>query len=101
MTLGAPPLNSGRGLPLHSALWPRYLERKWRDYFGPGRVPAFRVDAPPLPQELPQTAAWARRSLLHAYLYQPTWITVANARLKGLWKDVPVFANDLSALSWQ
>ena len=36
-----------------------------------------------------------------AYLYQPTWITVANARLKGLWKDVPLFANDLSALSWQ
>jgi peptide/nickel transport system substrate-binding protein len=36
-----------------------------------------------------------------AYLYQPTWITVANARVKGLWKDVPIFANDLSALSWQ
>ena len=38
---------------------------------------------------------------VHAYLYQPTWITVANARLKGLWKDIPLFANDLSALSWQ
>lgn len=63
----------GRGLPLHSALWPRYLERKWRDYFSPGRVPAFRVDAPPLPAELPQTAVWARRSLLHAYLYQLTF----------------------------
>ncbi len=36
-----------------------------------------------------------------AYLYQPTWITVANARLKGLWKDMPILANDLSALSWQ
>ena len=36
-----------------------------------------------------------------AYLYQPTWITVANARVKGLWKDVPVFVNDLGALSWQ
>ena len=35
------------------------------------------------------------------YLYQPTWITVANARLKGLWKDMPIFVNDLSALSWQ
>lgn len=34
-----------------------------------------------------------------AYLCQPTWITVANVRLKGLWKDVPLFANDLSALS--
>ncbi|MBK9136808.1 MAG: ABC transporter substrate-binding protein [Betaproteobacteria bacterium] len=36
-----------------------------------------------------------------AYLYQPTWITVANSRVKGLWKDVPVFANDLAAMSWQ
>lgn len=35
------------------------------------------------------------------YLYQPTWITVGNARLKGLWKDMPIFVNDLSALSWQ
>ena len=35
-----------------------------------------------------------------AYLYQPTWITVANARVKGLWKDVPLFVNDLSAMSW-
>jgi len=36
-----------------------------------------------------------------AYLYQPTWITVANARVKGLWKDVPLFVNDLGAMSWQ
>jgi len=36
-----------------------------------------------------------------AYLYQPTWITVANARLKGLAKDMPLFVNDLAALSWQ
>ena len=35
-----------------------------------------------------------------AYLYQPTWITVASARLKGVWKDMPIFANDLAALSW-
>ena len=35
-----------------------------------------------------------------AYLYQPTWITVANARLKGWWREMPIFANDLAALSW-
>jgi peptide/nickel transport system substrate-binding protein len=40
------------------------------------------------------------RDAVAAYLYQPTWITVANARLKGLWKDMPLFVNDLSALSW-
>lgn len=36
-----------------------------------------------------------------AYLYQPRWITVAKAGLKGLWKDAPILANDLAALSWQ
>jgi peptide/nickel transport system substrate-binding protein len=41
------------------------------------------------------------RDAVAAYLYQPTWITVANARLKGLWKDMPLFVNDLGALSWQ
>jgi peptide/nickel transport system substrate-binding protein len=35
-----------------------------------------------------------------AYLYQPTAITIAAARLKGVWKDMPISANDLSALSW-
>ena len=41
------------------------------------------------------------RDAVAAYLYQPTWITVANARLKGLWKDMPLLVNDLSVLSWQ
>lgn len=35
-----------------------------------------------------------------AYLFQPTFITVANARVKGLWTDIPLSANDLAALSW-
>lgn len=34
------------------------------------------------------------------WLYQPQWLTVANRRLNGLWKDMPIFVNDLSALSW-
>ncbi|MFL6692923.1 MAG: ABC transporter substrate-binding protein, partial [Ramlibacter sp.] len=37
---------------------------------------------------------------VHAFLYQPQWITVANKNLKGLWKDMPIFCNDLSAMSW-
>jgi peptide/nickel transport system substrate-binding protein len=36
-----------------------------------------------------------------AYLYQPTWITVGKAGLKGVWKDAPILANDVSAWSWQ
>ena len=37
---------------------------------------------------------------VHAFLYQPQWVTVAAKNLKGLWKDMPVFVNDFSALSW-
>jgi peptide/nickel transport system substrate-binding protein len=37
----------------------------------------------------------------HAFLYQPQWITVANKGIKGLGKDMPIFINDLSTLSWQ
>ncbi len=38
---------------------------------------------------------------VHAFLYQAQWITVAHKDLKGLWKDMPVFVNDVAALSWQ
>jgi peptide/nickel transport system substrate-binding protein len=36
----------------------------------------------------------------HAFLYQPQWVTVAHKNVKGLWKDMPIFVNDLAALSW-
>ena len=36
-----------------------------------------------------------------AYLYQPQFITVANRKVKGLWKDMPIFVNDVAALSWE
>ncbi len=35
------------------------------------------------------------------YLYQPQWLTVAKKGLQGLWADMPIFANDLAALSWK
>ena len=35
-----------------------------------------------------------------AWLYQPQWVTVARKGLQGLWKDMPIFVNDLSALGW-
>jgi peptide/nickel transport system substrate-binding protein len=34
-------------------------------------------------------------------LYQPTWITVAKAGLKGLWTQMPLSVNDLAAMCWQ
>ncbi|MBT2322882.1 ABC transporter substrate-binding protein [Variovorax paradoxus] len=36
----------------------------------------------------------------NGFLYQPQWPTVAKKGVKGLWKEMPIFANDLSALSW-
>ena len=41
------------------------------------------------------------REVVSVYLYQPTWITVAHARLQGLWKDMPLSVNDLSSMSWR
>ena len=35
------------------------------------------------------------------FLFQPQWITVTNKKLKGVWKEVPQFENDLSAWSWE
>ncbi|MBX3599360.1 MAG: ABC transporter substrate-binding protein [Rubrivivax sp.] len=64
-----------------------------------------QIQATIKPEERNRLMAQAQRLVAEqavaAYLYQPTWITVANARLKGLWKDMPLFVNDLSALSWQ
>lgn len=37
----------------------------------------------------------------NVFLYSPQWITVANSKLKGLWKDMPLSVNDVSVLSWQ
>lgn len=38
---------------------------------------------------------------VNAFLYQPQWLTVAKRPLKGLWKDMPIFVNDLATLSWE
>lgn len=36
----------------------------------------------------------------NAFLYQPQFPTVARKEVKGLWKDMPISVNDLSAMSW-
>ena len=35
------------------------------------------------------------------FLFQPQWITIANKKLKGVWKEVPQFENDFSGWSWE
>ena len=38
---------------------------------------------------------------VNAFLFQLPNVTVASADLKGLWKNAPIFVNDLSAMSWK
>ena len=36
----------------------------------------------------------------NGFLFQPQFPTIAKKEVKGLWKDMPIFVNDLAALSW-
>jgi peptide/nickel transport system substrate-binding protein len=38
---------------------------------------------------------------VNVFLFQLPQITVSNADLRGLWKDSPIFANDMSNVSWR
>ena len=38
---------------------------------------------------------------VNAFLFQLPNVVIADAKLSGLWKGAPIFANDLSALSWK
>jgi peptide/nickel transport system substrate-binding protein len=80
------------------------------NYYWGYESPAFnalwtRVQSTIDPAERNRLMAQAQRLVaedaVSVYLYQPTWITVARARLKGLWKDMPLFVNDLAAMGWQ
>ena len=63
-----------------------------------------KIQNAPRPAERAKLLGDAQRMLANdaanGFLFQPQWITIANKNVKGLWKDVPYFANDLSALSW-
>ena len=36
-----------------------------------------------------------------AFLFQPQLISISNKKLKGMWKEVPQFANDFTSWSWE
>jgi peptide/nickel transport system substrate-binding protein len=38
---------------------------------------------------------------VNAFLFQLPNVTVASAQLQGLWKNAPIFVNDLSEMSWK
>jgi peptide/nickel transport system substrate-binding protein len=79
------------------------------DYYWNYNAPAFqalfeKIQQSANPTERARLLGDAQRMLandaVHAFLYQPQWVTIANKNLRGLWKDMPIFVNDLSALSW-
>ncbi len=74
-----------------------YQSAKFDDLFN-------KIKTSPRPADRAKLLGDAQRLLaedaVHGFLYQPQWITVANKGIKGLWKDMPIFVNDLSAMSW-
>jgi peptide/nickel transport system substrate-binding protein len=38
---------------------------------------------------------------VNAYIFNPAQVAVSKKGLKGLWASSPIFANDISAVSWQ
>jgi peptide/nickel transport system substrate-binding protein len=80
------------------------------NYYWGYESPAFnalwtKIQSTIAPDERNRLLAQAQRLVaedaVSVYLYQPTWITVAHARLRGLWQDMPLFVNDLAAMGWQ
>jgi peptide/nickel transport system substrate-binding protein len=77
----------------------------------------FNYDSPPFralmqhmgqsrdPNERLQGLGDAQRLLaqdaVNAYLFQLPQITIADRRLQGLWKDSPIFANDMASVHWE
>ncbi|HVE55020.1 MAG TPA: ABC transporter substrate-binding protein [Ramlibacter sp.] len=63
-----------------------------------------RIKTSPRPADRAKLLADAQRLLaedsVHAFLYQNQWVTVANRNVRGLWANMPIFVNDLSAMSW-
>jgi peptide/nickel transport system substrate-binding protein len=41
------------------------------------------------------------KDCVNGFLYQLPDVTVADAHLQGLWKNAPIFANDVGAMSWK
>lgn len=80
-----------------------------KDYYWGYDSPAFRelwekIKNSSQPAERARLLGNAQRLLAedaaNVFLYQPQWVTVANKNLRGLWRDMPVFVNDLSSLRW-
>lgn len=63
-----------------------------------------KIKTTPNAQERTKLLGEAQRLLAtdaaNGFLFQPVFPSIAKKGVKGLWKDMPIFVNDLSALSW-
>lgn len=76
----------------------------WNYNSKPFQVLFEKIQNAPKPTDRARLLGEAQRLLahdaVHGFLYQPQWVTISNKNLRGLWKDMPIFVNDLSSLSW-
>lgn len=79
------------------------------DYYWGYQSPEFqalyqRIQSTAKSEERAKLLAQAQQLLaqdcVNVFLYQPQWVTVARANLRGLWEDMPIAVNDLTALYW-
>src|SRR5690242_5826675 len=80
------------------------------DYYLGYNSPAFndlykQIMATPAEADRARLLGDAQRMLatdaVAGFLFQPQWITIANKKLKGVWKEVPQFENDFAGWSWE
>jgi len=74
-----------------------YHSAKFDELYGKYKTTANAKDRTKLLGDLQRLIA---EDSVHAFLFQPQWVTVANKNVRGLWKDMPIFVNDLSAMYW-
>jgi peptide/nickel transport system substrate-binding protein len=76
----------------------QYDSQTFRDIFA-------RVEAAPDLDAFKQAIGDAQRQIVkdcvNVFLFQYPNVAVADAKLAGLWRNAPIFANDLSAMSWK
>jgi peptide/nickel transport system substrate-binding protein len=76
----------------------QYDSQAFRDIFA-------RIQAAPDLDAFKAAIGDAQRQIVkdcvNGFLFQLPDVTVADARLQGLWKNAPIFANDVGAMSWK
>ena len=51
--------------------------------------------------QMEDAQASGSQDAVNAWIFNPSQVAVARKGLKGLWASSPIFANDMSTVSWQ